>query len=110
VNEPIRPRRAPDAQSGRLEATVRGRVQGVGFRWFVSRTASRLELDGWVANRPDGSVQLVAEGPEADLEALEAALRRGPQGAGVADVEVQRLPATGRLRGFEIRPGSHSGD
>jgi acylphosphatase len=110
VSGPLSPGRLPGSSAKRLEATVRGRVQGVGFRWFVSRTAARLELSGWVANRPDGSVQLVAEGPESALEALEAALRRGPQGAGVADVEVRRLPATGTYGAFEIRSGSHPGD
>jgi acylphosphatase len=94
----------------RLEATVRGRVQGVGFRWFVSRVASRLELDGWVSNRSDGSVQVVAEGRSDALEQLLAAVQRGPSGASVERVDVVRGPATGSFQGFEIRSGSHSGD
>src|SRR5439155_20058522 len=56
----------------RLEATVRGRVQGVGFRYFVVREAMELGLVGWVANAADGSVVLVAEGPPAALDALDA--------------------------------------
>ena len=94
----------------RIEATVRGRVQGVGFRWFVSRAASRLELAGWVTNRRDGSVLLVAEGTEAALENLLAIVERGPAGASVDHVEVKRGPAAGNLQGFGIRSGSHSGD
>ena len=95
---------------GRVDATVRGVVQGVGYRWFVSRTAARLELTGWVANRPDGSVQVVAEGSDQGLESLLEALRRGPSGADVSEVDVQRSPATGTFSGFQIRASSHTGD
>ena len=101
---------AQGAAAARIEATVRGRVQGVGYRWFVSRAASRLELVGWVTNRRDGSVLLVAEGPQAALENLLAIVERGPAGASVDHVDVKRLPATGNLQGFGIRSGSHSGD
>jgi acylphosphatase len=96
--------------AGRIEAVVRGRVQGVGFRWFVSRLASRLELAGWVANEPDGSVRVVAEAPQRSLEELIEGLERGPAGASVADVEVSRSAPTGSLGGFAIRSGGHSGD
>ncbi len=89
---------------------VRGRVQGVGFRWFVSRVASRLELHGWVANEADGSVRVVAEGPAQALEELIEALERGPAGAAVADVEVNRSAPTGSFSGFSIRSGAHPGD
>jgi acylphosphatase len=61
-------------------------VQGVGFRWFVLREAHRLELHGWVTNLPDGSVEVVAEGTEARLGELEAALKRGPSVARVQGV------------------------
>lgn len=101
---------AGQSRIGRLEATVHGRVQGVGFRWFASRTASRLELNGWVSNRPDGSVLVVAEGPETALDGLLAALQRGPAGAQVERVDIRRADATGGLMGFEIKSGSHSGD
>ena len=96
--------------TARIEAVVRGRVQGVGFRWFVSRVASRLELQGWVANEGDGSVRIVAEGPVSALDELIDALERGPAGASVADVAVDRFPATGSFSGFSIRSGGHSGD
>ncbi len=94
----------------RLEATIRGRVQGVGFRYFVVRRAMELGLVGWVANTPDGSVRCVAEGSTATLETLETALRAGPIGAVVDAVDVVRMPATGRFDRFAIRSGAHPGD
>jgi acylphosphatase len=66
-----------------LHFLVQGRVQGVGFRWFVHREASELELRGWVRNTEDGDVEVVAAGVEADLEELRASLRRGPRGSRV---------------------------
>jgi acylphosphatase len=94
----------------RLEATVRGRVQGVGFRWFVVSRAMALELVGWVANTADGGVRCVAEGAPVALDELEAALREGPTGAIVDDVLAVRMPATGGFERFAIRSGAHSGD
>ena len=63
-----------------------GRVQGVGYRYFVLREADALDLVGWVANESDGSVRLVAEGPRDRLETLLASLREGPPGALVSHV------------------------
>jgi len=94
----------------RLRAVVRGTVQGVGFRWFVQRTAARLELHGWVANRGDRSVEVVAEGATKDIEELLQALRDGPPSSVVSGLEVQRGPALGGLGPFAIRSGSHPGD
>jgi acylphosphatase len=102
--------RAPELRPARLEATVRGRVQGVGFRYFVVRRALELDLVGWVANAPDGSVQCVAEGSPAALDALEATLRMGPLGAMVEAVDAVRMTGTGRLDRFRIRSGAHGGD
>lgn len=99
-----------DDRPGRLEATVRGRVQGVGFRYFVVRRAMELGIVGWVANDADGSVVLVAEGPPAALDALEAELRVGPIGAVVEAVDAVRMVGTGRLERFRIRSRAHSGD
>jgi len=67
----------------RIEITVTGRVQGVGFRWHTVRQASALELAGWVRNEPDGSVRIVAEGPRPALEALLGWAARGPDHARV---------------------------
>ncbi|HEY4944924.1 MAG TPA: acylphosphatase [Candidatus Limnocylindrales bacterium] len=94
----------------RLEATVIGAVQGVGFRWFVTEAAARLELRGWVANRADGAVLCVAEGPRTALEELLRELARGPISAQVDRVIPAWMPATGRFSRFEIRSGSHPGD
>ena len=94
----------------RLDAVVVGRVQGVGFRYFVLREAVALGLDGWVANTGDGSVRCVAEGPEADLEALLERLRTGPPAAIVDRVSEAFMPATGTLGPFSIRSGAHPGD
>jgi acylphosphatase len=94
----------------RLEATVRGRVQGVGFRYFVVHRAMELGIVGWVANDADGSVVLVAEGSPDALDALEAGLRVGPIGAVVEAVDAVRMAGTGRLERFRVRSGAHSGD
>lgn len=98
------------ATTQRLEAIVLGDVQGVGFRWFVRRTAVTLGLVGWVANEPDGGVAVVAEGPPDALDQLQAAIAAGPPGARVEAVQAHRLVPTGRQTTFEIRPGGHSGD
>ena len=94
----------------RLEATVRGRVQGVGFRVFVVRRAMALGLEGWVANSPTGAVDVVAEGPRPDLEALLAAVSGGPPAALVEQVSERWGPARGGLTAFGIRSGAHRGD
>ena len=94
----------------RLEATVLGRVQGVGFRVFVAREAWRRSLSGWVRNEGDGAVYVVAEGPSADLDGFLDVLRRGPPGAAVHEVRATRGPALGVAPTFEIRPGGHRGD
>jgi len=94
----------------RLEATVRGLVQGVGFRWFVVRRASELGLTGWASNEADGSLRVVAEGPPAALDELHRQLVKGPPGAEVDHVETTRAPATGAFTTFAIRSGAHRGD
>jgi acylphosphatase len=98
------------APSIRLEATVTGRVQGVGFRYFVLREALDLSLTGWVANELDGTVQMVAEGPEASIDLFEAALRTGPPGAYVDRVSAVRMPASGTFGDFGVRAAGHRGD
>jgi acylphosphatase len=66
-----------------LHFLVQGRVQGVGFRWFVHREASELELRGWVRNTEEGHVEVVAAGHVEDLAELRESLRRGPRGSRV---------------------------
>ena len=70
---------------------VSGRVQGVGFRWFVMREAARLDLAGYVRNLPDGTVEVVAQGAVAALVSLESALRHGPPAARVDGVDKSNL-------------------
>jgi acylphosphatase len=98
------------AAMSRLEATVRGRVQGVGFRYWVVRRATEIGLVGWVANELDGSVRCVAEGPSEALDQLDELLRRGPIGAVVEVVNAVRMPATGGFTGFGVRSAGHRGD
>lgn len=73
---------------------VRGRVQDVGFRYFAQATASQLKLIGHVRNRPDGDVELEAEGPSNCLDRLEDAIRKGPPGARVDEVSSDPRPIT----------------
>jgi acylphosphatase len=70
-----------------LHAVVRGRVQGVGFRWFVREGARRLGVRGWVRNRGDGSVEVEAAGDPGSIHELRTLLRRGPSGAHVSAVD-----------------------
>jgi len=73
-----------------MRLRLRGRVQGVGFRWFVRSHARRLHLAGWVANLPDGSVEVAAGGDQNKLDELKRAVRQGPEGAEVS--ELHELP------------------
>lgn len=68
---------------------VRGRVQGVGFRWFVRETARRESVAGWVRNVSDGSVEMVARGDPAAMERFIAAVRVGPPGARVDEIALE---------------------
>ena len=73
-----------------IHLRIVGRVQGVGFRWFVYERASELGIAGWVKNTPSGDVELAASGDDAKLSLLESAVARGPDGARVSSVH--RLP------------------
>jgi acylphosphatase len=87
----------------RLTARITGRVQGVGFRWWVRRRAEALHLTGWVMNAPDErAVELLAEGPADALDELERLVREGPSGAIVEGVEARREPPSGEYDGFGI--------
>src|SRR2546421_8558322 len=81
---------------------VRGRVQGVGFRWFVEREAHMLGVAGWVRNNADGSVEVLAMGTREQLAGLRSRLREGPRAARVDDVqEADARPVSG-LNTFRI--------
>lgn len=81
---------------------VRGRVQGVGFRWFVRKAAGELGLRGSVRNLPDGSVEVIAAGPADALVSLEERLRNGPPAARVSEVAAGPAAAPAE-NGFEVR-------
>ncbi|HKZ84268.1 MAG TPA: acylphosphatase [Anaerolineae bacterium] len=85
-----------------LHATVHGRVQGVNFRYYTQRTAQALQLTGWVANRPDGTVEVVAEGARSALDQFLDFLRHGPSHAQVDRVDVEWLKATGQFTHFQV--------
>jgi len=87
----------------RLSARITGRVQGVGFRWWVRLQAESLQLVGWVMNADDErSVDLVAEGPGDALVELERRLSVGPSGARIESVDARRGPASGEFERFGI--------
>lgn len=86
----------------RRRLVVHGRVQGVGFRYSVARAAQTRGVAGWVANRPDGTVEAVFEGQPEAVEALVRLCREGPRGAAVDQVEVEEEQPEG-LSGFRAR-------
>jgi len=87
----------------RLRAIVRGRVQGVGFRYSILEIARDAGLRGFAENQSDGSVIVLAEGPPDQLDDLEKFLRRGPSFAHVIAVEADRFAATGEFDAFVAR-------
>jgi acylphosphatase len=86
----------------RRAATVRGRVQGVSFRWYTRQEADRLGLTGWVRNEADGTVRLEAQGVADDVEALLRWVRHGPAQARVTAVDVEERPTSGDEVDFSI--------
>lgn len=87
----------------RTTVIVRGRVQGVSFRYHTARTARQHQVSGWVANLSDGSVQACFEGEERDVLAVVQWCRRGPDLARVDELAEERGEYTGQFTGFEIR-------
>ena len=85
-----------------VQLTVRGRVQGVFFRASAQREARRMGLTGWVKNRPDGSVEMLAEGEEDGLKDLIAWANRGPSASRVERVDVRWRSFTGEFPDFRI--------
>src|SRR5450755_320218 len=81
---------------------VRGRVQGVGFRWFVEREAHILGIAGWVRNNHDGSVEILAQGTRDQISGLHGRLREGPRAARVDAVEVSESRPVEGLNSFRI--------
>jgi acylphosphatase len=90
----------PTTQARRF--LVRGRVQGVGFRWFVEREAHILGIAGWVRNNVDGSVEILAMGSREQLLGLRSRLRQGPRAARVDDVEETETKPVAGVTNFRI--------
>ncbi len=86
-----------------LHATVEGRVQGVGFRYFVLQCASTRGVTGWVRNRWDGTVEVVAEGTRERLDGLVTDLRRGPRSSFVSDLQLDWSREPRGYTRFDIR-------
>jgi acylphosphatase len=86
-----------------ITGTVRGRVQGVGFRWFARRNAAGLHLVGWVRNLEDGGVAFFAQGEEEGIAAFLQSLGRGPASGSVDGVDTDETEPDPALSGFEIR-------
>ena len=87
----------------RVQVLVRGRVQGVGFRYFTLSVGRNLGLTGFVRNEPDGSVAAEAEGDPAAVDQFLLHIRQGPAHARVDAVQVEDLPATGAAGTFDVR-------
>jgi acylphosphatase len=91
------------AQDEARRFLVRGRVQGVGFRWFVEREADILKIVGWVRNNPDGSVEVLAVGTNEQLAGLRLRLQEGPRAARVDKVEEFETAPVDGLDSFQVR-------
>jgi len=91
------------SDQARLHAIVSGIVQGVNFRYYTARQAQSLGMTGWVTNRWDGTVEVVAEGTRAQLQALLDWLGRGPPSATVTGVQADWEKATGEFRSFNVQ-------
>ena len=91
------------ASETRVRLVVTGRVQGVGFRYAACEAAFEAGVSGWVRNRPDGSVEIVAQGSPAAVARMTAWARRGPRYASVEGVHVEELASQPDPEGFDIR-------
>jgi acylphosphatase len=85
------------------EIEVRGKVQGVWFRYFTQQKANDFDIKGWVKNLPDGGVYILAEGQVADLETFASWVRQGPPLARVSSIGISRSDKTIGFPGFEIK-------
>lgn len=91
-----------DTEQYRMHAFISGQVQGVGFRFFTMQAAQDHNLTGWVRNRWDGRVEVMAEGTHENLNRLLIALRRGPISADVEKVDYEFKDAQGGFQGFRL--------
>ncbi len=91
------------ADKVRVRLIVEGRVQGVFFRLSTQQQANRLGVNGWVMNRPDGNVEVVAEGDRENVDTLIQWCRQGPPGAHVKNVRIKDESCSGEFRSFDIK-------
>jgi len=91
-------------ETQRLHATVSGIVQGVGFRFFVYQYGLNLNLRGWVRNRYNGDVEVIAEGSKDVLDAFLEKIKQGPQSAIVEKVDLEWLAPSGEFPNFTVLP------
>ena len=94
---------SPQENLTALHIIVHGHVQGVGFRYFVQKHALTLDITGWVRNRPEGTVEIWAEGPRAALDTLVSRIGRGPRHGLVRRLEHEWYTAKDTFQGFDIR-------
>lgn len=87
----------------RLSVRINGRVQGVGYRYFVQRKANEKSLTGWVKNRADGTVEIEAVGAQQALEEFLSYVRVGPPAANVASADVNWFDDEPQYKGFDVR-------
>lgn len=92
-----------EMQENRLHLLVKGRVQGVGFRYFSYMAGVDHQLNGWVRNRINGDVEILAEGSRDKLDSFLKVIRQGPEMAQVIDVDIQWDEVKGDLPPFTIR-------
>lgn len=85
-----------------VKVIVKGRVQGVGFRWFTREKARNLGLTGYVRNLPNGNVEIWAEGEQQDINDLIHLLRQGPSWSQVTDLEIDEVQSQGKYDDFNV--------
>lgn len=90
-------------ENRRYHIIITGRVQGVGFRYFVDQNAKSLHLSGWVRNQMDGTVELEVQGESDRLEIFMRRLQEGPTFANIEAVDKEEVPFNKEERGFRIR-------
>lgn len=87
-----------------LRMRVFGRVQGVGFRYYTARQANNYDIQGWVRNREDGSVEIFAQGSEGKMRVFRECIERGPVYASISRIDVTEEKPDPSLRDFRIQP------
>jgi acylphosphatase len=93
-----------NSELSQLRAVIEGRVQGVGFRYFVQQAAIEIGITGWVRNLADGRVELLVEGSRQDCDELLKTVSQGPSMSAVSNVDEIWGNPTGEERGFHIKP------